>query len=650
MLLLKRQISEWQSEAVRYDADAVVMLTWSDWHSEPRSNRYHYATRFARIWPVLFVQPDADTDRWYSERTAYESIVIVHVPAAGHAAQQRAIAEALAEHGVKHPIYWVYNPTFVNFVRSVHSAWKIFHATEDYFAPEFFWEGGDHGIRAQITKLLSHIDLAVAVSDGVARQLRTCGRYAGEMMVLENGCDFEFWSSGARSAELPDRPVALYQGGINARLDYGLIGEVVTALPEWDFVFCGRIDPAVEGAIGALRDKPNVAFLGHLEPDVVRDLCHRASAGIVPFVENAMIAVSLPLKAFEYVACGLPVVSTPIAALQRFPQCFELASGAASFREALRRAVGTRADERRIAERLQIAREQSYDKRFDILMDRLRAGTSAAEPAGPLEPANVLVLRAEGAREPAPYEAEILAWSRHRYFVAPYAGVVQGQIDLSAFDAIVFSCGEESDMHDCMAGGDTERLSGYGGLRIVLGGSLPPGMIERAVRGLRPQVLIYRQDGDGVSGRRFARDFPGLAVVRDDGTSCDSAAKSVIDPWIDASVRRPSRYDFDVAVMAIVDIEEAMVRPVTGVPTVPFDALPKPWSAGHPAAALTIAPNPALAYCSFSARDERSEEQRLEQTMNTIRTSRLAMAIMRRLMWRIRHLATTAKLQRGARQ
>lgn len=36
--------------------DAVVMLTWSDWKTEPRSNRYHYATRFAKSLPVLFLQ------------------------------------------------------------------------------------------------------------------------------------------------------------------------------------------------------------------------------------------------------------------------------------------------------------------------------------------------------------------------------------------------------------------------------------------------------------------------------------------------------------------------------------------------------------------------------------------------------------------
>ena len=40
--------------------DAIVMLTWSDWFTEPVSNRYHYATRFAKHLPVIFVQPDKE--------------------------------------------------------------------------------------------------------------------------------------------------------------------------------------------------------------------------------------------------------------------------------------------------------------------------------------------------------------------------------------------------------------------------------------------------------------------------------------------------------------------------------------------------------------------------------------------------------------
>ena len=38
--------------------DEVVMLTWCEWNSRPRSNHYHYASRFAKQVPVLFVQPN----------------------------------------------------------------------------------------------------------------------------------------------------------------------------------------------------------------------------------------------------------------------------------------------------------------------------------------------------------------------------------------------------------------------------------------------------------------------------------------------------------------------------------------------------------------------------------------------------------------
>ena len=76
--------------------DAVVMLTWSDWHREPRSNRFHYATRFARHLPVYFVQPDAADGQISFERIELFDITLVHVPAVYDAASARALGQARA--------------------------------------------------------------------------------------------------------------------------------------------------------------------------------------------------------------------------------------------------------------------------------------------------------------------------------------------------------------------------------------------------------------------------------------------------------------------------------------------------------------------------------------------------------------------------
>ena len=59
--------------------DSVVMLSWSNWKAEPRSNRYHFALRFSRYLPVIFVQADLVEQIVRIEKTEIDNVVILHV-------------------------------------------------------------------------------------------------------------------------------------------------------------------------------------------------------------------------------------------------------------------------------------------------------------------------------------------------------------------------------------------------------------------------------------------------------------------------------------------------------------------------------------------------------------------------------------------
>src|SRR5438105_90692 len=62
--------------------DAVVILTFeSNWKIEPRSNRYHYATRFARHLPVIFVQVTGQVGEYRFEDTEIPNLTLLHLPA-----------------------------------------------------------------------------------------------------------------------------------------------------------------------------------------------------------------------------------------------------------------------------------------------------------------------------------------------------------------------------------------------------------------------------------------------------------------------------------------------------------------------------------------------------------------------------------------
>ena len=82
------------------------MLTWSDWDNEPRSNRYHYTTRFAKVVPTFFLQHRSDDKTAIRVRAQMDagdlSIVDVHAPMRAHEVGQ--VRALLAARGVKRPL------------------------------------------------------------------------------------------------------------------------------------------------------------------------------------------------------------------------------------------------------------------------------------------------------------------------------------------------------------------------------------------------------------------------------------------------------------------------------------------------------------------------------------------------------------------
>jgi glycosyltransferase involved in cell wall biosynthesis len=363
------------------------MLTWSDWRTEPRSNRFHYASRFARKVPVLFVQPDEGPRP--DEATEVPGVTLVHVGPRYDAAQLAPVAERLAARGFVRPLLWVYNPRYTRVAAHFPGALRVLHATEDYFSESTFLNAPAgaaryahrsmmFSIQRAMVRAVQASDLVVCVSAGVAEGISANCSFAGELRVIENGCDFVFWSHDGRKPRRDGGSrVAIYQGGINERLDENLMAEVVARLPDWEFRFYGRIAPTYTG-MERLKRAPNFHYLGTTSPESLREAMQDADVGLMPYRQlPALTSRLFPLKAFEYSACGLPVVSVPIDSVARFPQAFAFARTAEEFAAAIVREASRRDDPARRAARLAAARAQDYDGRFaevEACLARLRPG------------------------------------------------------------------------------------------------------------------------------------------------------------------------------------------------------------------------------------------------------------------------------------
>ncbi len=354
------------NESLTSHVDAIVMLTWSNWFTELRSNRYHYATRFAKLVPVIFVQPDLADDNYKFEETEVHNVVVLHIPATYDSSQTHILNKALIDAKVYRPIFWVYNGNFENIISSRYSVMNIFHATEDYLSSDSRIKIQSPKLLESFNNILEKCDILVAVSEGVKDSFELRSKFEGRAIVATNGCDYKFYSpiENGRERTSNNNRMVLYQGNIFDKLDYDLLYELAERMSDWQFNFCGKVvfnDPGW----AKLCLLPNVAYLGLLSSEELREECYKSTVGIIPFVPSEyLIKRSFPLKTFEYLAAGLPVVTISITSLLPYSDVLLFADTTDEFEMAIKKAEKLRFDEKHLLRRLEKASMQDYDLKF----------------------------------------------------------------------------------------------------------------------------------------------------------------------------------------------------------------------------------------------------------------------------------------------
>ncbi|CAN5267194.1 hypothetical protein BH10PAT2_BH10PAT2_1650 [soil metagenome] len=116
----------------------------------------------------------------------------------------------------------------------------------------------------------------------------------------------------------------IFSGGISHRVDYDLLSKVIETLPKVQFFFMGEVylekyyvdkalDAACSKAWKKLLQKPNVHYLGAFTEVASRRLLPLFQVGIIPYkVKDPMNSFSHPIKLYEYLQAGLPIVSTAL--------------------------------------------------------------------------------------------------------------------------------------------------------------------------------------------------------------------------------------------------------------------------------------------------------------------------------------------------
>jgi UDP-galactopyranose mutase len=233
-------------------------------------------------------------------------------------------------------------------------------------------------------------DLVFASSRSLAERLDRLH----EVVLVPNGVDTGAFAVRRRSppAWKTPRPVIGFYGALGDWLDYDLLADLARRRPEWSFVFAG---PQASREFDRLRELVNVHYLGVIDYDELARHAVWFDVGLVPFRLNALTRYVHPIKALEYLAIGLPVVSAPLPDLADYSDVVRFATTNDGWLAAIEASLSSEAhSEAAIAVRRKVVSLDDWNNRTKTIVDRLN------ERMG--KPVHVLPLGVAGDRRPMP--------------------------------------------------------------------------------------------------------------------------------------------------------------------------------------------------------------------------------------------------------
>ena len=271
---------------------------------------------------------------------------------------------------------WLYTPLALPIAARLDRRMMVYDVMDDLAA----FAQASPGLRAAQQEALELADLVFTGGRSIDAGVR--GRSDAPVHLFPSGVEPEHFELARTLRKPRERPVAGYVGVIDERLDLGLIGELARSLPDWDIEMVGpvfKVEPA------DLPRAPNLRYLGMQPYEKLPTVLAGFDVALMPFALNDATRSISPTKTLEYLAAGLPVVSTRVPDVESsFSEVVDLRDDAGGFAVACRAVLGHSLDERdrQLAPLLHERRWDTIAARMARLMDRAAAELPAdAVPA-----------------------------------------------------------------------------------------------------------------------------------------------------------------------------------------------------------------------------------------------------------------------------
>lgn len=292
-------------------------LRWDSVYQRP----HHLMSRAARSYSVIFfeepleVPAGPDLPRLVTRMTPEGVLVATPWVAPGQdevaveGQQARLLDELVATLATPVQVAWFYTPMALAFAASLRAAVTVFDSMDELSA----FRGASPRLVLLERRLLRQADLVFAGGHSLHKAK---SRLHPRVHLFPSSVDVPHFHRAREAIEEPLDQAGLlhprlgFHGVVDERMDLDLLAAIADRRPAWQVVIVGpvaKLDPA------SLPQRRNLHWLGQKPYASLPNYLSGWDVGLMPFALNEATRYISPTKTSEFLAAGVPVVSTPVA-------------------------------------------------------------------------------------------------------------------------------------------------------------------------------------------------------------------------------------------------------------------------------------------------------------------------------------------------
>ncbi len=215
----------------------------------------------------------------------------------------------------------VFNPAAGMIAGQLGEKELIYYCVDEYTA----FTGASNGLKKIEDDLFRRADLVIVSAEKLFESKK---KFNPNTFVIRHGTDWQHFRTAldpelaipADIADLP-KPIIGFHGLLADWVDYELIKKVAEHFKDGSVVLVGQTSVDGKQKIKVLNDVPNIHMLGRKPYEELPAYCKAFAVALNPFEINELTLAANPLKVREYLAAGLPVVSTDIPEVRVLDDC-----------------------------------------------------------------------------------------------------------------------------------------------------------------------------------------------------------------------------------------------------------------------------------------------------------------------------------------